>query len=301
MTSPLLVVVLGPTAVGKTSVAIQLAKHFKTEIVSADSRQLFRELPIGTAAPSVEEMQGVPHHFIGNLSVAQRCDAGQWAGEARKVLDELFKKHDVVICAGGSGLYIDALLNGMDELPERDDTLRRELQDLFAEKGIGALQEKLKTLDPEYYAQVDINNHKRLIRGIEVCILSGGKYSEKRSGKQAELPFRVVKIGLEMDREKLYERINQRVDQMMEAGLEKEARSVIAFRDNNALATVGYREMFDYFDGKTTLPQAIELIKQHSRNYAKRQMTWWRRDSSIKWFHPGKVDDVILWVSGRMC
>jgi tRNA dimethylallyltransferase len=300
MSSPLLIVVLGPTAVGKTSVAIQLAKHFRTEIISADSRQLFRELPIGTAAPSPEELKEVPHHFIGNLSVAQRCDAGQWANEARKVLDELFKKHDVVVCAGGSGLYIDALLNGMDELPERDDSLRRELQDLFAEKGITALQEKLKALDPEYYAEVDINNHKRLIRGIEVCMLSGGKYSEQRSGKQKELPFRVVKIGLEMDREKLYDRINQRVDLMMSAGLEKEAKSVIAFRDNNALATVGYREMFDYFDGETTLPEAVELIKQHSRNYAKRQMTWWRRDASIKWFHPEQVEEVTQWISGGM-
>lgn len=297
MPAPLLIVVLGSTGVGKTSVAIHLAKHYKTEVISADSRQMFRELPIGTAAPSPEEMQNVPHHFIGNLSVAQRCDAGQWATEARKILDELFKKHEVVICAGGSGLYIDALLNGMDELPERDDELRKELQTLFAERGITALQEKLKALDPEYYAQVDINNHKRLIRGIEVCLLSGGKYSDQRSGQQKELPFRVVKIGLELDREKLYERINLRVDQMIAAGLEAEAKSVIAFRDNNALATVGYREMFEYFDGKTTLVQAVELIKQHSRNYAKRQMTWWRRDATIKWFRPNQIDDVVQYIA----
>lgn len=297
MSSPLLIVVLGPTAVGKTSVAIQLAKHFNTEIISADSRQLFRELPIGTAAPTKEEMQGVPHHFIGNLSVAQRCDAGQWATEARRVLDQLFRKHEVVICVGGSGLYIDALLNGMDELPERDDHLRNELQALFDEKGITALQEKLKALDPEYYSEVDINNHKRLIRGIEVCLLSGGKYSEKRSGQHKQLPFRVVKIGLEMDREKLYARINKRVDQMMAAGLEAEAKSVIAFRDNNALATVGYREMFDYFDGKTTLAQAVELIKQHSRNYAKRQMTWWRKVSDIMWFGTENMSEIIRFIS----
>lgn len=297
MSSPLLVVVLGPTAVGKTSVAIQLAKHFNTEIISADSRQLFRELPIGTAAPSLEEMQGVPHHFIGNLSVAQRCDAGQWATEARIVLDQLFQRHEVVICVGGSGLYIDALLNGMDELPERDDNLRKELQALLVENGITALQEKLRALDPEYYAQVDVNNHKRLIRGIEVCLLSGGKYSEKRSGQPKELPFRVVKIGLEMDREKLYERINKRVDQMMAAGLEAEAKSVIAFRDNNALATVGYRELFDYFDGKTTMEQAVELIKQHSRNYAKRQMTWWRKATNIMWFGIENMAEIIGFIA----
>jgi tRNA dimethylallyltransferase len=293
MPAPLLVVVLGPTAVGKTPVAIQLARHFKTEIISADSRQLFRELPVGTAAPSKEEMQGVPHHFIGNLSVTQRCDAGQWAQQARAVLDGLFRTHDIVICAGGSGLYIDALLNGMDELPERDDYLRKELQLLFEEKGIAALQEKLQTLDPEYYAEVDIHNHKRLIRAIEVCLLSGEKYSGKRSGKAAELPFRVLKIGLEMDREKLYARINRRVQQMMDNGLEQEARAVLPFRDHNALATVGYRELFDYFDGKISLEKAVELIRQHSRNYAKRQMTWWRRDASIKWFAPDNIEPII--------
>jgi tRNA dimethylallyltransferase len=293
MQTPLLIVIVGPTGVGKTAVAIQLAKHFRTEIISADSRQLFREIPIGTAAPSGEEMQGIPHHFIGNLSVAQRSDAGQWAEEARGLIDQLFKKYDVLICAGGSGLYVNALLNGMDELPERDDALRNGLQELFREKGIAALQEKLQALDPEYYAEVDIHNHKRLIRAIEVCMLSGEKYSAKRSGQAKELPFHVVKIGLELDRSELYERINQRVDKMMEAGLEAEARSVLPYRDNNALATVGYRELFDYFDGKTTLPQAVDLIKQHSRNYAKRQMTWWRRDEAIKWFHPSQVSDMI--------
>lgn len=297
MRSPLLIVVVGPTGVGKTAVAIQLARHFNTEIISADSRQLFREIPVGTAAPSAEEMQGVPHHFIGNLSVAQRSDAGQWAIEARRLIETLFKKYDVLICAGGSGLYVDALLNGMDELPERDDALRKELQQLFEKEGLSALQEKLKALDPEYYAEVDVNNHKRLIRAIEVCMVSGEKYSAMRSGKAKELPFHVVKIGLELDRAELYGRINQRVDKMMQAGLEAEARSVLAFRDNNALATVGYRELFDYFDGKTSLEEAVNLIKQHSRNYAKRQMTWWRRDSGIKWFHPSQVGHIIQYVS----
>jgi tRNA dimethylallyltransferase len=300
MSTPLLVVVIGPTAVGKTSVAIQLARHFSTEIISADSRQMFFELPIGTAAPSPGEMQGIPHHFVGNLSVAQRCDAGQWAQSARALLDELFLKHSVVICAGGSGLYIDALLNGMDELPERDDALRNELQEIFKEKGIEELQKKLQLLDPEYYAEVDINNHKRLIRAIEVCTLSGEKYSEMRSGKSTQLPFHVVKIGLEMDREKLYERINLRVDQMIEAGLETEARSVLQYRNNNALATVGYREMFEYFDGKISLAKAVELIKQHSRNYAKRQMTWWRRDPSIKWFQPQQFDEILTCVKSTI-
>lgn len=298
MQTPLLIVIVGPTGVGKTAVAIQLARHFNTEIISADSRQLFREIPVGTAAPSKEEMQGITHHFIGNLSVAERCDAGRWATEARQLIDELFKKYSVLICAGGSGLYVNALLNGMDELPERDEALRNDLTKLFQEKGITVLQNLLRDMDPEYFETVDINNHKRLIRAIEVCTLSGGKYSELRTNTARALPFRVVKIGLELEREELYDRINRRVDLMIQNGLEAEARSVLPFRDNNALATVGYRELFDYFDGKTSLPEAVELIKQHSRNYAKRQMTWWRRDNEIKWFNPHQRAEIIEFITG---
>lgn len=300
MPKPLLVVIVGPTGVGKTAVAIQLAKHFNTEVLSADSRQMFRELPIGTAAPGTEEMQGVPHHFIGNLSVTEQSDAGKWANDARALLEILFHRHAVVICAGGSGLYIDALLNGMDELPGRDEKLRAELQHLFESEGIGALQEKLEALDPEYYAEVDIHNHKRLIRAIEVCLLSGEKYSSKRSGKSRDLPFDVVKIGLEMDREELYSRINRRVDNMMAEGLEEEARRVYQFKDLNALHTVGYREMFDYIEGKTTKERAVELIKQHSRNYAKRQLTWWRRDGEIHWYRPEQLENMEELVEKRL-
>lgn len=300
MSRKLLVVVVGPTGVGKTAVAVQLARTFYTEVISADSRQMFRELPIGTAAPSKEEMQGVPHHFIGNLSVTERADAGLWAAEARSLVDQLFTKHDVLICAGGSGLYIDALLHGMDELPTRDEKLREELHTLFIREGIVPLQDKLKALDPEYFAEVDVHNHKRLIRAIEVCLVSGKKYSAQRSGTTQELPFDVVKIGLELNRDELYARINQRVDKMMEAGLEAEARAVFAYKDMNALRTVGYKELFDYFEGKTTLERAVELIKQHSRNYAKRQMTWWRKDESIRWFRPQQVEEIIACISGRM-
>lgn len=300
MPVPLLVVVVGPTGVGKTAVAIQLAKHFRTEVISADSRQMYRELPIGTAAPTNEEMQGVPHHFIGNLTVTERADAGKWANEARVLLDQLFQKHEVVICAGGSGLYIDALLYGMDELPERDEKLRAELKALFEKEGIAPLQQKLKQLDPEYYAEVDINNPKRLIRAIEVCMVSGEKYSSMRSGVAKELPFNVAKIGLEMDREELYNRINLRVDKMMQDGLEEEARRVYPMKEHNALHTVGYRELFDYFEGKTTLERAVELIKQHSRNYAKRQMTWWRRDAAIQWFANYQENAIVDFIAERM-
>lgn len=292
MTKPLLIVVVGPTGVGKTAIAIRLAQHYKTDIISADSRQMFREIPIGTAAPSIEEQAGIPHHFIGNMSVTESMDAGQWAEQAREKIDELFKGHQILICAGGSGLYVNALLNGMDHLPGKDEVLREQLRKEYEEEGIEVLQKKLLLLDEEYYYEVDINNPKRIIRAIEVCLLSGQKYSELRSGTQHELPFDVVKIGLELPREELYARINLRVDQMMANGLEEEARSVYFLKELNALHTVGYRELFSNFDGEYSREQAIELIKQHSRNYAKRQMTWWRKDEEIKWFRPDEFEGI---------
>lgn len=293
MRKPLLIVIVGPTGVGKTAVAIKLAQHYGTEIVSADSRQFYKEIPIGTAAPSLEEMQGVVHHFIGHLSVSEPMDAGKWAEQASVTIDKIFKYNDTVVCAGGSGLYVNALLGGMDDLPERNEDLRKELEDLFSKDGIAALQERLRRLDPEYCEIVDMNNHKRLIRAIEVCELSGRKYSELRKGRSTQFPYNVVTIGLNMDREELYRRIDSRVDMMIEEGLEEEARSVQDHRDNNALATVGYREMFSYFDGEIKRERAIELIKQHSRNYAKRQLTWWRRDAEVNWFHPAQVNEII--------
>lgn len=299
MTKSILVVVVGPTGVGKTAVAIHLAKHFKTEIVSADSRQMFREIPVGTAAPSPEEQSGIQHHFIGNMSVTESMDAGQWAEQARTRIDELFLHHRVVICAGGSGLYVNALLNGMDTLPGKDEALRDQLRVEYEACGIEILQQKLLKLDPEYFTEVDTNNPKRLIRAIEVCLLSGKKYSELRSGTNHNLPFTVIKIGLELPREELYARINERVDQMMANGLEAEARNVYHLKELNALHTVGYRELFSYFDGEFSLEQAVDLIKQHSRNYAKRQMTWWRRDEEIKWFGPLQVDEIIQFISGN--
>ncbi len=296
MSRPLLVVLLGPTAVGKTAVAVALAKRFHTAIVSADSRQFYREIPVGTAQPSAEEQQAVPHFFIATYSIRETLDAGRYSREARALLEKEFASHPVLILAGGSGLYIDAVLNGFDELPQQDAKLRNGLQALYEEKGISALQDELEKLDPDFFTQVDRNNPSRLIRAIEVCRLTGKKYSELRSGKTDALPFRVIKIGLELPREELYDRINRRVDVMMEHGLEAEARAVYPLRTLNALQTVGYKELFDYFDGKTTKEKAIELIQQHTRNFAKRQMTWWRKDPEIHWFHPDAVDEMVNFI-----
>ncbi len=292
MRKPLLVIVLGPTAVGKTSVAISLAKKFHAGILSADSRQLYREIPIGTAQPSKEELQSVPHFFIATHSIHDAVDAGRFGREARELLEKEFMKNKIVVMAGGSGLYIDAVINGFDELPDADVSIREELQNAFEEKGISVLQDELQKLDPEYFSQMDQQNPSRLIRAIEVCRLSGKKYSELRIGKTESLPFDVLKIGLDLPREELYERINSRVEEMMKNGLEEEARTVFPQRQLNALRTVGYKELFDYFDGNITKEKAVELIKQHSRNYAKRQLTWWRKDEAIKWFSPKEISAI---------
>jgi tRNA dimethylallyltransferase len=289
MKRPLLVIVLGPTAVGKTSVAISLAKKFQTCIFSADSRQFYREIPIGTAQPTAEELKVVPHFFVASHSIQDAVDAGRYGREVRELLKKEFENKSIIIMCGGSGLYIDAVINGFDELPDADNSIREELQNAFEEKGISVLQDELEKLDPEYFEQIDKNNPSRLIRAIEVCRLTGKKYSELRKGKTETLPFEVLKIGLDLPREELYARINERVEEMMRNGLEEEARSVFANRKLNSLQTVGYKELFDFFDGTITKEKAVELIKQHSRNYAKRQLTWWRKDTAINWFSPKEI------------
>lgn len=296
----LLVVVLGPTASGKTAVAVELALALGCAVVSADSRQLFREIPVGTAAPSKDEQRGVPHHFIGSHSVKEPYDAGRYSREALAALETLFLQKNVQVLCGGSGMYIDAVCRGFDELPDRDEELRSSLQRIFETEGIGALQEKLRVLDPEHYAAVDRQNPHRLMRAIEVCVVSGKPYSEQRKGQAADRPFRVVKIGLELERERLYDRINRRVDEMMANGLEEEARAVYEWRDCNALQTVGYKEMFAYFEGKTGRAEAMELIRQHTRNFARRQMTWFRRDKDIHWFAPGDTVKMLALVQSML-
>lgn len=300
MLKPLLVILLGPTAVGKTSLAIALAKRFNTVIFSADSRQLYKEIPIGTAQPTPQEIQEVAHFFVASNSITEHIDAGRYGKEARELLISEFKKHALIIMAGGSGLYMDAVINGFDELPDANPTIRAELNLEFQEKGISVLQDELKKLDPTYFAQVDQLNPARLMRAIEICRLSEKKYSELRIGKAESNVFEVLKIGLDLPREELYARINNRVEVMFENGLEEEARSVFPYRKMNALQTVGYKELFDYFDGHLTKEKAIELIKQHSRNYAKRQLTWWRRDTAITWFHPTQLKEIEILISQKV-
>ena len=300
MLKPLLVILLGPTAVGKTSLAIALAKKFNTVIFSADSRQLYKEIPIGTAQPTPQEIQEVAHFFIASNSITEHIDAGRYGKEARELLISEFKKHALIIMAGGSGLYMDAVINGFDELPDANPTIRAELNLEFQEKGISVLQDELKKLDPTYFAQVDQLNPARLMRAIEICRLSEKKYSELRIGKAESNVFEVLKIGLDLPREELYARINNRVEVMFENGLEEEARSVFPYRKMNALQTVGYKELFDYFDGHLTKEKAIELIKQHSRNYAKRQLTWWRRDTAITWFNPTQLKEIEILISQKV-
>ena len=300
MLKPLLVILLGPTAVGKTSLAIALAKRFNTVIFSADSRQLYKEIPIGTAQPTPEEIQEVAHFFVASNSITEHIDAGRYGKEARELLISEFKKHALIIMAGGSGLYMDAVINGFDELPDANPTIRAELNLEFQEKGISVLQDELKKLDPIYFAQVDQHNPARLMRAIEICRLSEKKYSELRIGKAESNAFEVLKIGLDLPREELYARINNRVEVMFENGLEEEARSVFLYRKMNALQTVGYKELFDYFDGHLTKEKAIELIKQHSRNYAKRQLTWWRRDTAITWFNPTQLKEIEILISQKV-
>ena len=284
-----LIVICGPTASGKTAASIRFAKKYDTEILSADSRQFFKEMRIGTARPEGDDLGGITHHFLGHLSIHQEYNIADYERDALRCLEKIFATRKVAVMVGGSGLYIDAVCKGIDVLPAPEARLRRQLQQQYAASGIGFLQEKLKELDLVYYRTVDLNNPARLIRALEVCISSGLPYSSFRKNKQAERSFGVVKIGLDFPREELYWRINRRVDVMMAAGLEQEARGLYPYRHLNALQAVGYRELFDYFDGKISLTEAVEQIKMNTRRYAKRQLTWFRRDKGIQWVKPEEV------------
>jgi tRNA dimethylallyltransferase len=282
-----LLVLLGPTGVGKTAVSLALARHFNAPVVSSDSRQLFRELPIGTAAPTAQELAVAPHYFIGTHSVAEPYSAGRYELDAIRLLeDELFPSHPVVILSGGSMLYVDAVCKGLDDIPSIDESVRLYWQEQLATRGLEYVQNELLRLDPDHYHTVDLKNYKRVIHALEVCTQTGKTYSELRTGKAKQRSFNIKKIGLNRPRPELYERINRRVDLMIEEGLIEEARSVYPLRHLNALNTVGYKELFEYFDGKWPLDFAIDMIKQDSRRYAKRQLTWFNRDAEIEWMHP---------------
>ena len=294
-----LLVVVGPTGSGKTDLSVRLALHYGAPILSTDSRQVYRGMPIGTAQPSVDQLQAVEHHFIASHDLTDNLNCGEYEVQALARLEELFADHDWVVAVGGSGLYVRALCEGMDDLPQADEPLRRELEHRLAEEGLGALAEELRELDPEYCRTADLNNPARVMRALEVCLQTHMPYSRQRTGERRPRPFEIVKIGIDLPRDVLYDRINRRVDRMLADGLEAEARALYPYRELNALKTVGYREFFDYFDGRIGYDEAVELIKRNSRRYAKRQLTWFRRDSEIRWFVPDDDAAIIAYVGSK--
>ena len=294
-----LVVVVGPTGSGKSALAVQLATRLNAPIISTDSRQVFRGMPIGTAQPTAEEQAAAKHYFIADREVEDDFNCGKYETEALALLEELFKENEYVVAVGGSGLYIQALCSGMDALPEADEELRNNLKERLESEGLEALFAELQQLDPTYAEIVDRCNPARVMRALEVCISTGRPYSEQRSGTTTERPFHIIKIATDMPRDILYDRINRRVDMMVEEGLIAEAQAMYPKRHLNSLQTVGYREIFDHFDGKCSLDEAIELVKRNSRRYAKRQMTWFRRDSEFRWFAPTALSEIIAYIENQ--
>lgn len=293
-----LLVLIGPTGVGKTELSLRLAERFHTCIVSADSRQLYADLKIGTAAPTPEQLQRVEHHFVGTLQLTDYYSAAQYEAEVLKLLEMLFVQKDVVILTGGSMMYVDAVCKGIDDIPTVDADTRQLMLQRYEAEGLERLCAELKLLDPEYYKIVDLKNPKRVIHALEICYMTGKTYTSFRTRQKKERPFRILKIGLTRDREELYDRINRRVEQMVEDGLIEEARRVYPYRTLNSLNTVGYKELFKYFDGEWTLPFAIDKIKQNSRIYSRKQMTWFKRDEEIRWFHPEEEVEIEAYLQG---
>lgn len=291
-----LIVIVGPTAIGKTALAITLAQHFSTEIISADSRQFFKEMSIGTAKPNPDELAAAKHHFIDSHSIHTLFSTGDFEKQALKVLENIFVQHNLAIMVGGSGLYLDAVTKGMDELPDTDMQIRLALNTIFETEGLQPIKTQLAAADPEYYAKVDQANPQRMIRGLEFFLSTGKKVSSFLTNSKKQRTFNIIKIGLNMERPLLYERINHRVDLMMQNGLLQEVKSLQDYRDVNALKTVGYAELFDYLDGLITLDQAIDKIKQNTRRFAKRQLTWFRRDQETHWFEPDQLNAVISYL-----
>ncbi len=290
------IIICGPTAVGKTAVAIQLAQNFKTEIISADSRQCFKELNIGVARPSAEELRSVPHHFIASHSIQDEVTAIGFEQYALEKVSKLFQQHDVVVMVGGTGLYIRAFCEGLDEIPEPGPEVRSRIVEKYKQYGLSWLQDEIKTKDPAFYAAGEIQNPQRMMRALEVLESTGQSILSFRKGEKTKRDFNIIKIGLELPKDKLQRNINARVDAMMEAGLQDEVKTLSAFKDLNSLQTVGYAELYEYAAGTLTLSEAVEQIKTHTRQYAKRQMTWFRKDAAINWFEPEEIKKMITWI-----
>lgn len=292
-----LFVIVGPTGVGKTSLCLKVAEHLNTVIINADSRQVFKEIPVGTAAPTKDERKSIRHFFVGNLHINEYYNASKYEQDVLKLLNILFKYKDNVIMSGGSMMYVDAVCKGIDDIPSVDDNIRKTLQERFDKEGLSGISKELALLDPDYYAIVDKNNHKRIIHALEICLSTGKPYSSFRKNTTKERPFRIIKIGLNMDRQRLYERIDLRVEQMIHDGLIQEALNVYEYKDLNALNTVGYKETFEYLDGSCTLDNAIFRIKSNTHKYCRKQLTWFRRDPNIHWFSPDNIEEIINYIN----
>jgi tRNA dimethylallyltransferase len=290
-----LVVITGPTAVGKTALSIELAQHYGLPIINADSRQIYRELKIGTAAPSDEQLQQAPHLFVGTKSIDDYYNASMYEQEVLSYIKE--SSSPIELLSGGSMMYIDAVCNGIDDIPTVREDIREEMKRRYKEEGLEALCEELKQLDPEHYAIVDRQNYRRVIHAFEICHQTGKTYTSFRTQQKKERPFHIIKIGLNRDREELYQRINQRVDQMMADGLLDEVKGLVEKRHTNALNTVGYKELFDYLDGRWPLEEAVERIKGNTRRYARKQLTWYKRDEDMRWFHPDNIQDILNYIT----
>lgn len=295
-----LIVIVGPTGVGKSAIGLQLAKHYQTEIISADSRQIYKELRIGTAVPSASELAQIIHHFIQTKSVVEYYNVSEYETDVIKLLNERFVEKNPLLLVGGSMMYIDTVCKGIDDIPTVDPEIRKDVIEWYNKNGIEALRQRLQQTDPVYYAIVDQNNPKRMLHAVEVHQMTGAPISSFRKNTVKERPFKIVKIGINQDRKMLYERINQRVDQMMERGLLEEVKSVYQYRNLNSLNTVGYKELFLFLDGNCSLEESVDLIKRNSRKYARKQLTWFRRDNDINWFEPNQIDQIIEFCNGEI-
>ena len=291
-----LIVIVGPTGVGKTALCLDVAELFDTAIVNADSRQMFKEIPIGTAAPTKDEQKRVKHYFVGNLSIEDYYNASMFENDVISLLERLFQEKDIVIMSGGSMMYVDAVCNGIDDIPTVKDDIRYAVKEAYDKNGLNALCKELENLDPEYYSIVDKHNPKRVIHAVEICLSTGKTYTSFRTNIKKERPFKIVKIGLIRERETLYERIDRRVDKMMDDGLLNEMQNLYPYRKLNALNTVGYKELFDYMDGKCTLDEAVFKIKCNTHKYCRKQLTWFKRDKETKWFSPDNVEEIINYI-----